>query len=230
MNQPLIELKDLTKIYHMGDLDVPVLKGISLDIHAGSLISLMGSSGSGKSTLMNILGFLDTPSGGMYRLNGQDVTKLSANQRADLRSQQIGFVFQNFNLLAKVSALHNVLLPLQYAPKRASRHDEHQFAEHLLERVGLADRMHHEPAQLSGGQQQRVAIARALVNRPSILFADEPTGNLDSKTSVDVLNMFQKLNEEERITIVLVTHSTEVSQYAKESFHIKDGLIVNGAC
>ncbi len=227
--QPLIELKDLTKVYKLGSVDVPVLNGISLAIEQGTLISLMGASGSGKSTLMNILGFLDTPSGGQFLLDGRDVSSLSANERADIRCTRIGFVFQNFNLLAKTSALDNVLMPLQYNPIKETRAAQRARAIALLERVGLGDRMDHDPGQLSGGQQQRVAIARALINRPSILFADEPTGNLDSKTSVEVLKMFQDLNREEGITIVLVTHSAEVAEYAKESFHIKDGVIVSGS-
>lgn len=224
----LIELKDLTKTYKIGDLDVPVLKGISLKIHEGTLLALMGPSGGGKSTLMNILGFLDTPSGGQYLLDGKDVTDLSANARADLRNERIGFVFQNFNLLARTSALKNVMMPREYAHNRGSAKEERAWAEHLLERVGLADRMEHQPSQMSGGQQQRVAIARALVNHPKILFADEPTGNLDSKTSEDVLKMFQELNEQEKLTIVLVTHSPEVGACAKEAYHIKDGLVVDG--
>ncbi len=225
---PLIELKDLRKTYRLGDLAVPVLKGITLQIRRGALLSLMGASGSGKSTLMNILGFLDSPTSGRYILDGRDVTRISPNARADLRNDRIGFVFQNFNLLSRTSALHNVMLPLAYSRRPASAKENRAWAESLLERVGLQDRMAHEPSQLSGGQQQRVAIARALVNRPSILFADEPTGNLDSATGADVLRMFQRLNEEEGITIILVTHDAGVSRYAKEICHIKDGLIVSG--
>lgn len=224
----LIELKDLRKTYRLGDVDVPVLKGINMVIHEGTLLALMGPSGGGKSTLMNILGFLDTSSGGQYLLDGRDVTTLSANARADLRNERIGFVFQNFNLLARTSALKNVLMPLEYARNRKSAREERAWAEHLLTRVGLGERMEHQPSQMSGGQQQRVAIARALVNRPKILFADEPTGNLDSKTSEEVLRMFQELNEQEGITIVLVTHSPEVGAFAKEAYHIKDGLVVGG--
>ncbi|MGN0890938.1 MAG: ABC transporter ATP-binding protein [Candidatus Spyradenecus sp.] len=224
----LIELKDLRKTYRLGDVDVPVLKGINMVIREGTLLALMGPSGGGKSTLMNILGFLDTSSGGQYLLDGRDVTTLSANARADLRNERIGFVFQNFNLLARTSALKNVLMPLEYARNRKSAREERAWAEHLLTRVGLGERMEHQPSQMSGGQQQRVAIARALVNRPKILFADEPTGNLDSKTSEEVLRMFQELNEQEGITIVLVTHSPEVGAFAKEAYHIKDGLVVGG--
>lgn len=224
----LIELKDLTKVYRLGDIDVPVLKGISLTINEGTLLALMGPSGGGKSTLMNILGFLDTLSGGQYLLDGRDVTSLSANERADLRNERIGFVFQNFNLLSRTSALKNVLMPLEYAKNRQRAKEERAWAEHLLERVGLKDRMDHHPSQMSGGQQQRVAIARALVNRPKILFADEPTGNLDSKTSDEVMHMFQELNQKDGITIVLVTHSPEIGAFAKEAYHIKDGLVVDG--
>lgn len=225
---PLIELRDLKKTYLLGDVEVPVLKGISMQVHEGTMLALMGPSGGGKSTLMNILGFLDTSSGGQYLLDGRDVTTLSSDARADLRNERIGFVFQNFNLLARTSALKNVLMPLEYAKKRQSAKEERAWAEHLLERVGLKERMDHHPSQMSGGQQQRVAIARALVNRPKILFADEPTGNLDSKTSEEVLHMFQDLNAQEGLTIVLVTHSPEVGAFAKEAYHIKDGLLVDG--
>ena len=224
----LIELRNLTKTYHLGDVDVPVLRGISMKIHEGTLLALMGPSGGGKSTLMNILGFLDTPSGGQYLLDGRDVTTLSSNARADLRNERIGFVFQNFNLLARTSALKNVMMPLEYSRTRQRPKEMREWAEHLLERVGLKERMDHQPSQMSGGQQQRVAIARALVNRPKILFADEPTGNLDSKTSEEVLQMFQELNAKEGLTIVLVTHSPEVGAFAKEAYHIKDGLMVDG--
>ena len=224
----LIELRNLTKTYHLGDVDVPVLRGISMKIHEGTLLALMGPSGGGKSTLMNILCFLDTPSGGQYLLDGRDVTTLSSNARADLRNERIGFVFQNFNLLARTSALKNVMMPLEYSRTRQRPKEMREWAEHLLERVGLKERMDHQPSQMSGGQQQRVAIARALVNRPKILFADEPTGNLDSKTSEEVLQMFQELNAKEGLTIVLVTHSPEVGAFAKEAYHIKDGLMVDG--
>ena len=224
----LIELRNLTKTYHLGDVDVPVLRGISMKIYEGTLLALMGPSGGGKSTLMNILGFLDTPSGGQYLLDGRDVTTLSSNARADLRNERIGFVFQNFNLLARTSALKNVMMPLEYSRTRQRPKEMREWAEHLLGRVGLKERMDHQPSQMSGGQQQRVAIARALVNRPKILFADEPTGNLDSKTSEEVLQMFQELNAKEGLTIVLVTHSPEVGAFAKEAYHIKDGLMVDG--
>ena len=225
----LIELRGLEKTYRLGGgLAVPVLRGIDMTIREGTLLALMGPSGGGKSTLMNILGFLDVPTGGQYLLDGRDVTTLSANARADLRNARIGFVFQNFNLLARTSALKNVLMPLEYAKDRKSAREEREWAESLLRRVGLGDRMAYQPSQMSGGQQQRVAIARALVNRPRILFADEPTGNLDSKTSEEVLRMFQELNEQEGLTIVLVTHSPEVGAFAKEAYHIKDGRIVGG--
>ncbi len=221
----LIELHDIWKIYRLGDMDVPVLKGITLGIDQGETVSLMGVSGSGKSTLMNILGCLDHPTSGRYLLDDRDVTKLSVNQRADLRNRKIGFVFQNFNLLPRTSALENVILPLEYYHNHLTRRESFERARHLLDRVGLADRMHHHPSQLSGGQQQRVAIARALINQPSILFADEPTGNLDSKTSREILDMFGQLNTEDRITIMLVTHDPDVAHHAPRVIHIKDGMI-----
>jgi ABC-type lipoprotein export system ATPase subunit len=224
----LIELKDLRKVYHLGEIDVPVLNGISMTVSAGEMVSLMGASGSGKSTLMNILGCLDRPSSGLYLLEGRDITGLDSDEQAELRNSKIGFVFQNFNLLPRTSALDNVMMPLEYRHTRLSSRETREIAEGLLDKLGLKDRMHHHPSQLSGGQQQRVAIARSLVNRPSILFADEPTGNLDSRTSRDILEMFQKLNEEERITIMLVTHDTEVAAHAGRVIHICDGLIVNG--
>ena len=219
----LIELEDLRKTYRLGDVALEVLRGISLRVAAGDMLALMGASGSGKSTLMNILGFLDTPTSGRYLLAGEDVSRLSRDARADARNNRIGFVFQSFNLLPRMSALRNVMLPLEYGrgvPARGAR----QRAEAMLERVGLADRMGHQPSQLSGGQQQRVAIARALVNRPSILFADEPTGNLDSRTGAEVLEMFRRLNEEEGLTVVLVTHDAGVSAHARRVVHIRDGL------
>ena len=201
---------------------------MTLSIAEGDLVALMGASGSGKSTLMNILGFLDVATGGDYFFDGRDVSRLSANDRADIRNERIGFVFQNFNLLARTSALQNVLLPLEYQRRRRPKAENVAWAKELLTRMGLAERMDHAPAQLSGGQQQRVAIARALVNRPRILFADEPTGNLDSKTTDEILRMFRRLNDEEGITIVLVTHDAEVCDYAKTTIHIKDGQVVSG--
>jgi ABC-type lipoprotein export system ATPase subunit len=221
----LIEIRNLYKTYHMGDIDVPVLKGVSLDVAHGELVALMGASGSGKSTLMNILGCLDRASSGEYRLDGHDISGLNADGRAMIRNKKIGFVFQSFNLLSRTSALENVMMPLSYTAEHLAERDMRQRAVAMLELVGLADRMHHEPSQLSGGQQQRVAIARALINRPPLLFADEPTGNLDSKTSQEVLQMFQKLNDEEKITIILVTHDAEVARHAKRIIHIKDGII-----
>jgi ABC-type lipoprotein export system ATPase subunit len=222
----LIKLDDIWKIYHLGELDVPVLKGISLEIQPGELVALMGASGSGKSTLMNILGCLDRPTRGQYWLDSQEISKLSTDQRAHLRNRKIGFVFQSFNLLPRTSALENVIMPLSYSSENVSDRDARKRAVKLLERVGLQNRMHHEPSQLSGGQQQRVAIARSLINQPSILFADEPTGNLDSHTSVDVLKMFERLNAEENITIILVTHDPNVADHAKRTIRISDGVIV----
>jgi ABC-type lipoprotein export system ATPase subunit len=188
----------------------------------------MGVSGSGKSTLMNILGCLDHPTSGEYRLDGQEVSRLSADGRALLRNNKIGFVFQNFNLLPRTSALENVMLPLSYTAENLSDREARRRAMELIDRVGLGDRSHHEPSQLSGGQQQRVAIARSLINRPALLFADEPTGNLDSHTSQEVLRMFQQLNREEGITIILVTHDPGVAHHAGRIIHISDGVIVNG--
>jgi len=224
----LIRLEDIRKTYHLGEVELEVLKGISLTIAAGEMVALMGSSGSGKTTLMNILGCLDRPTSGRYWLGGQELSKLSADERALFRNQRIGFVFQNFNLLPRTSAIENVMMPLLYSTAPVSSREGRQRAAALLERVGLGSRMHHEPSQLSGGQQQRVAIARALINQPSVLFADEPTGNLDSRTSREILEMFRRLNEEEGITIILVTHDAGVARHAKRTIRIVDGLIVNG--
>ena len=225
----LIELRHICKTYQMGDLDVPVLKGVSLVVGRGELVALMGASGSGKSTLMNILGCLDRPSSGEYWLHGQEMSRLSSDQRAIARNRKIGFVFQNFNLLPRTSALENVAMPLAYGSARLSDRDTRHRAEEMLCRVGLQERLDHQPSQLSGGQQQRVAIARALVNRPVVLFADEPTGNLDSRTSADVLHMFQQLNEQEHITIILVTHDANVARHARRVINIHDGVIRDGS-
>jgi ABC-type lipoprotein export system ATPase subunit len=225
----LIELRDIVKTYHLGDVAVPVLRGVSVTIGGGEMVALMGASGSGKSTLMNILGCLDRPTSGEYWLEGQDVAGLGPDERALIRNRQIGFVFQNFNLLPRTSAVENVAMPLAYAAAHLSDRDARRRAREMLTKVGLQDRMDHEPSQLSGGQQQRVAIARALVNQPSIVFADEPTGNLDSKTSVEVLAMFQELNRESGITVVLVTHDAEVARHARRIIRIHDGTIVDDA-
>ena len=225
MPMALIDLRDISKTYHSGEIAVPVLQNVSLTIAHGEFVALMGASGSGKTTLMNILGCLDRPTGGQYWLEGREVGQLSVDERALLRMRKIGFVFQTFNLLARTSALENVMLPLSYSAEHWSDAKARQRAQALLERMGLADRLHHEPARLSGGQQQRVAIARALINRPALLLADEPTGNLDSNTSDDVLRIFQRLNEEEGVTILLVTHDTEVARYARRVIRIRDGMI-----
>ena len=225
----LMELRNIYKTYHVGELDVPVLMGVSMSIEKGELVALMGASGSGKSTLMNILGCLDHPTSGQYFMDGQEVSGLSSDGRALLRNHKIGFVFQNFNLLPRTSALENVMLPLSYTTENISDRDVRHRAMELINRVGLGDRYHHEPSQLSGGQQQRVAIARALINRPALLLADEPTGNLDSHTSQEVLQMFQQLNREEGITIILVTHDPMVARHARRIIGISDGVIVDGA-
>ena len=225
---PLIQLNNVCKTYHLGEVDVPVLKGITLSIQRGEMVALMGASGSGKSTLMNILGCLDHPTAGEYWLDGDEVSRLSANQRAMVRNRKIGFVFQSFNLLPRTSALDNVIMPLGYTAGELSDREAKNRAIEQLQRVGLGDRMHHQPSQLSGGQQQRVAIARALVNHPPLLFADEPTGNLDSHTSKEVLEMFQQINKEEGITIILVTHDANVAAYASRHIHISDGQLIDG--
>ncbi|MCC7350058.1 MAG: ABC transporter ATP-binding protein [Phycisphaerales bacterium] len=225
----MIELKDVYKTYHLGEMDVPVLKGVSLEVARGELVALMGASGSGKSTLMNILGCLDRPTSGEYWLDDQLVSGLPRNELAHIRNQKIGFVFQSFNLLPRTSALENVMMPMTYNARGISDRESRRRAIALLERVGLGDRIHHHPSQLSGGQQQRVAIARALINQPPLLFADEPTGNLDSHTSEEVLKMFQRLNAEEGITIILVTHDAEVAEHAGRTIRIRDGLIESGA-
>ncbi len=226
VSRELIRLEDITKTYQLGEVDVPVLKGISLTIARGEMVALMGASGSGKTTLMNILGCLDRPSSGRFWFDGQEMSRLSPNERALVRTTRLGFVFQSFNLLPRTSALHNVLMPLDYALRRLARGDAHGRAESLLTQVGLATHLDHEPSQMSGGQQQRVAIARALVNRPALLLADEPTGNLDSRTGDEILRMFQRLNAQ-GITVILVTHDAKVAAYAHRTIHIADGLIAD---
>jgi ABC-type lipoprotein export system ATPase subunit len=225
----LIELQDITKTYDLGEVQVPVLKGITAEVGRGELVALMGASGSGKSTLMNILGCLDRPTSGSYKLDGVEISEMTPNERAHIRNEKIGFVFQSFNLLARTTALENVTMPLTYAGRSIPDKEAKARGIEILNKVGLGTRLHHYPSQMSGGQQQRVAIARSLINRPPLLFADEPTGNLDSKTSDEVLEMFQKLNEEDGITIIIVTHSIEVGQWAKRAITMKDGLIESGA-
>jgi ABC-type lipoprotein export system ATPase subunit len=225
----LIELKNVEKTYDLGEIKVPVLKGVSLRISRGEHVALMGVSGSGKSTLMNILGCLDRVTSGEYWLDGGNVSQLSSDERAGVRNSKIGFVFQNFNLLARTSAVENVMMPLTYAHEGISDRQARDRAMELLNRVGLGDRFHHYPSQLSGGQQRRVAIARALINNPPLLFADEPTGNLDSRTSVEVLEMFEKLNRDQGITIILVTHDPNVANHARRRIRIHDGRIESGA-
>jgi ABC-type lipoprotein export system ATPase subunit len=219
----LIELEHVSKTYHPGEVDVPVLQDVSLALEQGELAALMGASGSGKTTLMNVLGFLDRPSSGVYRFDGQDVSALDSAERAHLRSRKIGFVFQSFNLLPRSTALGNTLMPLVYAPGHGNGEGQ-QRARALLQRVGLEAQLDRVPAQLSGGEQQRVAIARALVNRPKLLLADEPTGNLDSHTSAELLHLFQELNAE-GLTILVVTHDPEVAGKTKRIFRIRDGRL-----
>jgi len=222
---PLIQLNNIERTFHMGEIDVHVLKGISLSINRGELVALIGSSGSGKTTLMNILGCLDRPSKGEYHLDGQEISGLSNDARAMVRNRKMGFVFQNFNLLPRTTALEQVIMPLSYTAAAMTDRQAKDRGKQLLTKVGLGDRMDHTPSQLSGGQQQRVAIARALVNRPPVLFADEPTGNLDSKTTQEVLKMFQDLNRDEGITIILVTHDPVVAAAANRNIRLKDGLV-----
>jgi putative ABC transport system ATP-binding protein len=218
----IIKTNNIKRVFEVGSETVHALKGINLNVEPGEFISIMGPSGSGKTTLMNIIGCLDTPSSGDYFLNDQLVNDLNEDQLAIIRNKEIGFVFQSFHLLAKNSALNNVLLPMKYAG--ADMNEAEIRAKHVLDQVGLSDRINHGPSELSGGQQQRVAIARALVNKPSILFADEPTGNLDSKTGEDVMNLFKGLNEEGQ-TIILITHEEEIAMQSKRIVNIKDGLI-----
>jgi len=220
---PVIDIHGATKIYKTGTNEVAALKGIDLTVRQGELVAIMGSSGSGKSTLMNILGCLDVPTEGTYTLDGTRVEGLTRNQLADIRNQKLGFVFQGFNLLARTTALDNVELPLLY-DRTGTKKNTKELATRALERVGLGDRLDHQPSELSGGQQQRVAIARALVTQPRLLLADEPTGNLDSRTSVEVMELFQELNAQ-GITILIVTHEPDVAQYATRIVEVRDGRI-----
>jgi len=225
MTTAVVKIEDIHKTYDSGDVPVHAVRGVSLEIHRGEFVALMGASGSGKSTLMNLLGCLDRPTKGRYLLDDTDVSGLDRNQLADIRNQKIGFVFQGFNLLARTTALENAELPMLYGERRASSHAMRERALRSLEIVGLADRADHFPNQLSGGQQQRVAIARALVNDPEILLADEPTGNLDSKTSVEVMGVFQQLNDR-GITIIMVTHELDIARFCKRNLILRDGRLV----
>jgi putative ABC transport system ATP-binding protein len=221
-----VRLDDVRKTYKTGEVEVQAVRGVSIEIGQGEFVALMGSSGSGKSTLMNILGCLDRPTSGRYFLDGEDVSSLSRDDLADVRNRKLGFVFQNFNLLARTSALENVELPLLYSEAALTNIQLREKAEQVLAAVGLEGRGDHTPSQLSGGQQQRVAIARALINDPEVLLADEPTGNLDSRTSVEVMEIFQSLNEK-GITIVMVTHEADIAAYARRNIVMKDGLVRN---
>jgi len=220
--QSVIQIEDVKKIYKMGEVEVPALNGVSFRIEKGEMVAITGPSGSGKSTLMNIIGCLDTPTSGTYILDGVDVSKLSDDQQAVIRNKKIGFVFQTFNLLARTPALDQVELPMVYA----GAPDRKQRALAALESVGLKDRVHHRPTELSGGQQQRVAIARALVNNPSIILADEPTGNLDSKSGTEIMNIFKSLNRDKGLTVILVTHDPSIAAQAQRTIRVRDGMIV----
>jgi putative ABC transport system ATP-binding protein len=224
---PLLRVRELVKTYQVGDVAVRALRGVTLDIDAGEFVAVVGPSGSGKSTFMHILGCLDRPSSGEYQLEDRDVSRLNDDELSTIRNRQIGFVFQGFNLLARTSAVENVELPLLYGATKVAAGERRRRALAALDAVGLSDRAEHHPNQLSGGQQQRVAIARALLNNPSILFADEPTGNLDSRTSVEVMDIFQRLKEERGITIVLITHEPQVAEYGSRIIAFKDGQILS---
>jgi len=222
---PLIEVTDVWKSYQLEEVRIDALRGVTFSINQGEFVALVGQSGSGKSTLMNTLGCLDRPTSGSYRLAGDEIGKLNRDERARIRNQQIGFVFQSFNLLNRTSAVENVELPLRYRSGYAAGR-RRQRAVEVLERVGLGDRLDHHPGQLSGGQQQRVAVARALVNRPSILMGDEPTGNLDTRTSVEMIRLFEELNSNDQITVILVTHDPEVARIAHRQLVLRDGQII----
>ncbi len=220
--RPLIALRDITRIYYMGEHEVHALAGVSLDVFENEYVAIMGASGSGKSTLMNLVGCLDSPTGGAYYLNGQRVSEMTDNELANVRNREIGFVFQTFNLLARADCMHNVELPLIYSGIR--RRERRQMAEHALESVGLADRVDHKPNELSGGQRQRVAVARALVNKPSIILADEPTGNLDTKTGKEIMHLFEQLYRQGN-TLLVVTHENDVAQHARRIIRLVDGEV-----
>jgi len=223
-NGVVVRLEDVHKTYHTGEVEVHAVRGVSLEIGRGEFVAFMGSSGSGKSTLMNLLGCLDRPTEGRYLLDGDDVSGLDRDQLADIRNRKLGFVFQSFNLLARTSALENVELPLLYGESRLTNAELHARAIQVLAAVGLSGREDHHPSQLSGGQQQRVAIARALINNPEVVLADEPTGNLDSRTSTEIMDIFQKLNDR-GITIVMVTHEPDIAAYAKRNIVMRDGAV-----
>ena len=222
----IIKLEEVHKVYHTGEVDVHAVRGVSVEVGAGEFVAIMGASGSGKSTLMNIIGCLDRPTRGRYLLDGTDVSELNRDELADIRNQKIGFVFQGFNLLSRTSALENVELPMLYVHRRLASREQRERSLHALETVGLADRAEHKPNQLSGGQQQRVAIARALVNQPALLLADEPTGNLDSQTSIEIMGVFQKLNAQ-GMTNVIVTHELDIARYTKRNVIMRDGKVVS---
>ncbi len=225
-NGAVVKLIDVHKVYRTGEMEVPAVRGVSLDIRRAEFVALMGASGSGKSTLMNILGCLDRPTSGRYFLDDADVSGLDRDRLADIRNRKIGFVFQNFNLLPRTSARENVELPLLYNPQRLTNAQLREKADRVLASVGLAGREDHHPSQLSGGQQQRVAIARALINDPEVVLADEPTGNLDSRTSIEIMGIFQQLNERE-ITIVMVTHEQDIASYARRNVVMRDGIVLS---
>lgn len=223
MNDWVIEAKDLTKVYQMGDIEVHALRGLSMKIQRGEVVAIMGPSGSGKSTLMNMIGCLDRPTSGEYLLEGEQVSNLKDDQLAEIRNRKVGFVFQTFNLLSRATALSNVELPMRYSGMARGRKER---AKSALELVGLSDRIHHRPNELSGGEQQRVAIARSLVNDPTIILADEPTGNLDSKSGVEIMQLLLKLNKEQGTTLVIVTHDPEIAQQTQRTILIRDGVVV----
>ncbi|HUG52340.1 MAG TPA: ABC transporter ATP-binding protein [Vicinamibacteria bacterium] len=225
--EPLVRMVDLKKSYVVGDVTVHALRGVSLEIHKGTFLAVVGASGSGKTTFMNIAGLLDRPTSGRYLLEGEDVSSFDRDRRAQLRNRKIGFVFQSFNLLPRTSALENVELPILYSPTAPSSAERHAKARGLLSLVGLGERAHHTPSQLSGGQQQRVAIARALVNDPEILLADEPTGNLDTRTSLEIMDVLQRLNREKRITVIVITHEHDIAEYAEREVTFRDGRVIS---